>query len=587
MLTSEVRVINKMQTPYPLNSSKVDRKRPNETLKKHDKKKFVSRIMSPTYCPGRGVPEVVRRQTFHMQFGVWPTSSTYSLSDDDDGDDDIFDMRPTSQTFARPAALYLHQNAKMHGVPSESVKVLSNLLTPAWEMHDGRMTQVRYGESEKATHNAGTLHVAYVNTEDHWHAQGMTNLQSLDEKTLSTICQNQYIYLTIGFSHPLFLMNSCMVSGIECPFLEKTVFNDNEDFEPPTERNEANRAITELMKGNSFVPGPNVVADWFPELKTEVELVMKKISALPEHEELSRQYRHSSNKNIKIASAVFLAEQKQHLDRLFRFLLYKGVVQDGNFVLRRDGIMVSKTSANEIRMDENFFELASEHVGTPHTVLVHIDVGIKKFVDVYALPSSEVLTNVEESHYLVEHGDYRAVSDIIAARCKSLQLVVRSHGRLYSRLEGSLVFTEGEEGVKGTIIEMMERAVVVNTTSSDGRVEPYSSTNDKMMHLVNLVLHDECLTDNTFDTPRLKMMKTLLESGNPDDRIWLSEIRTAVREAGMTDLSDIEIIEYVKMISPLAKVPPYRPSGKKLGIPKQSEGFNCLRLRPKGTTCES
>ena len=127
------------------------------------------------------------------------------------------DQRVFSQTFVRHAALYLHRKAEVLDIPSNSAYVLSKLLTPAWETSRGRMSQVRYGQTESVEYATGTLHVTYANTTGRFVAHGETNLQSLDEKTLSTICKDVYIYVAVETPQPVILFNLCKKNAFECP----------------------------------------------------------------------------------------------------------------------------------------------------------------------------------------------------------------------------------------------------------------------------------------------------------------------------------------------------------------------------------
>ena len=552
------------------------------------------------------------------------------------------------QTFWRPAALHLHRYAEMHGVPSESVEVLSNLLTPAW---DSKMSQVRYGESDQIIDNAGTLQVTYVNTAGRWVAQGRTNLQCLDEKSLATICKDLYMYLAIENIWPVLLLKVCQQCSIDCPWVSKVV-NGLGECKPLYIRKEAMKVIIELIKGNPApVKGPNFYKSWrewtspVPDsvpslanitvsdpiphicahiyipatipvvtsisttpvavatrnvnrtsidlsplridfsnlsdsdvfrfavaksldmipnqvsvqttnqgqtvyidvvwspydtqptpahiksafgngltefvtealndcyhglpgqklghrdstgLESEVKRIQKEISELPKYAEIKDQYKYASSKDVKIMSAVLLAEQTALSGHFFEYLRGESVIQDEACVLRDDGIMVRNTSANKTKINETFLKAASEHIQNKMGHNTPLRIEVKNVVDVYTLPASEDLMSVEESHHLIRHGNEHAAIDLIVARCKSSQLIIKSQDRYYSRLEDSLVFTEGEKGVKSTIFKMTARALVIKTTSTDGQVESYSEKYDKKMQFVDLVLQDERIIDNSF-----------------------------------------------------------------------------------------
>lgn len=79
-----------------------------------------------------------------------------------------------------------------------------------------------------------------------------------------------------------------------------------------------------------------------------------------------------------------------------------------------------------------------------------------------------------------------------------------------------------------------------------------------------------------------ELFEALVSSGHHKDKVFAYEIRNAAAKAGMTELSDSKMNEYVKRVSPFAKGTnkPYKPTKIVLGSQKQFPGFSHLRLRP-------
>jgi len=157
-----------------------------------------------------------------------------------------FAVESFTETFDRPAALYLLQHAEelnLSAVPDcleegERQKIspqeaLEHLLHRAKR---GNTLQVRYDKSPNDT-----------NRTRRWYAKGRMSLQRLSKILRATLCKDLYIDLDFVNCGPTLLLILCQRHAIPCEWLSKVVEDrDNmlKEFEPFYTRDEAKQVRT-------------------------------------------------------------------------------------------------------------------------------------------------------------------------------------------------------------------------------------------------------------------------------------------------------------------------------------------------------
>jgi len=117
------------------------------------------------------------------------------------------------------------------------------------------------------------------------------------------------------------------------------------------------------------------------------------------------------------------------------------------------------------------------------------------FCDAYKLPN-DYITTVSESFFIIEPGDDQAAADIVVKMAGDC--IVKSQGRVFSRPQHSIVYTEGEKAVKNVILTMALDGLVIMTESKDGEHCHYSRSTTKFSGCIPRVLADYAIVDNGF-----------------------------------------------------------------------------------------
>ena len=405
-----------------------------------------------------------------------------------------------SESFDRPAASYLLQNAKEIGLPPSEIDALGRLLRKA---KNGNVLQVWYDKGAKDIDRTGR-----------WFAKGMMSLQRLPKQVRATLCKELYIDLDFVNCGPTLLLNLCQKHGLECTCLSKVVEDrDNmlKEFEPCLTRDEAKKVIIELIHGKSLkeIRADNPTnpcnldgVDWLPTLETELELIRKDLAACDDYEEIRSQHKNAGNRNVKIMSAVLFTEENECLQHFCNFLGAKGVIQNGECVLCFDGIMVRKTPENEALINDSgpeFLEAASEDIKKRRRHTTPLRIKVKDFSDGYELPE-DYATTAAESFFVIESGNDQAAADIIVKAAGDC--IKKSQGRLFGRPKNSIIYEEGEKGVKSTILNMTADGcltiMVESQNEKNGQVEHYSKNTAKLNGCISRVLADPGIVDEGF-----------------------------------------------------------------------------------------
>ena len=90
--------------------------------------------------------------------------------------------------------------------------------------------------------------------------------------------------------------------------------------------------------------------------------------------------------------------------------------------------------------------------------------------------SDDSMTTVEETTYIIEPNDDQSAADIIISFVDNR--IINSQGRFFSRASDSVIYNEGEEGVKATVLNLTAKNdILIMVESHDGRHHHYSRSN--------------------------------------------------------------------------------------------------------------
>ena len=421
--------------------------------------------------------------------------------------EDTFGAPHLSEKFKRTAALYMLQHADEFGL-------CEPVATNIWDNTFRKISPKEAIEKLlKQTPNGGdTLQVTYAkgpNDTDYsgrWYAQGQANLQRLSKKLRSTLLQGLYIDLDFENCGPTLLLNLCKWHDIDHQWLWEIVHNREHmlaEFQPFFTRDEAKDMVVALLYGKSVSALCIDVSDrrydleaidWLPKLEQEITRIYKELAASDDCEPIRTRYRHVANRHVKIVSCMLFALENRCLERLCTFLHEKGIMPYGGGVLCFDSVMVHDTKKNRELVTDHLLEEAAEYIKKHMGLEVPLRLKNKPLDGGYTLPEGYE-EMVHESFYHIEPGDDQAAAEILLKTAG--ERIKNSRGRLFSRARDSVIYREGEQRVKETIINMTASEVVIMLSLPGGHVSHYSR-GTKLNGCIPRVLASPRIEDENF-----------------------------------------------------------------------------------------
>ena len=178
---------------------------------------------------------------------------------------------------------------------------------------------------------------------------------------------------------------------------------------------------------------------------------------------------------------------------MYDHLQVQGMIQDAECVLTFDGIMVRATDRNKQRIGDHFLKEASKAIHEQTGFCLQVKQ--KPFSEGYELPDGFESTT-RERYFQIQPGDDQAAADIIVDRLKGR--LVKSGGRYFVRDDHSVIFKEGEQAVRDTVMNMTKTELEIVACHGDGHVHPYSKNTTKLNACIPRILADKSIIDDKF-----------------------------------------------------------------------------------------